>query len=1332
MDFLIIREVMVKGVIEIVPDFGVLPSKDLMIRGNSFYAIWDEQKGLWSTNEYDCQRLIDDELSKYADNVRKRSPQSGVYVRYLKNFSSTSWTKFKNYISSAPDNSHQLDETLTFANTPVTKKNYVSKRLNYSLTQSETPAYSEIMSTLYSDEERKKLEWAVGSIISGDSRFIQKFIVLYGDPGTGKSTFIKIIEKLFKGYYTSFDASALTSKSNAFATEMFKDDPLVGIQHDGDLSRIEDLTKLNSIVSHEDMLMNVKYKSGYTARVNCFLFIGTNKPVKITDAKAGILRRLIDVTPTGNTISNARYNELMSQIDFELGGIAQHCLDVYKSMGKAFYNNYRPMQMIFKTDVFFNFVEANYYTFADGDGISLTQAYDIYKNYCDESCVDFKLPRHKFREELKNYFEKFEEVTRINGRQIRSYYSGFITSKFQTQNESNVKTVDSWLKLDKRESLLDEMLKDCPAQYANDHGAPILKWAHNNVVLKDLDTTKLHYVKMDSPNHIVIDFDLKDESGNKSRERNLEAASKWPKTYAEYSKSGSGIHLHYIYDGDVNELSKLYAIDIEVKIYSGDSALRRQLSKCNDLPIAHISAGLPKKEKKMINKSNVENEQHLRNLIFKSLNKEIHPDTTSSIHFIKKILDDMYESGIPYDISDLRPSIYWFASNSTHQKEHCIDIFNSMFFKSEVEPEPNNKYTDEELIFFDCESYPNLFVVCWIPDHASKCVRMINPSPKDIADLFEYKLVGFNNLKYDNIMLYARYLGYSVSELHGLSQRIIDGSRNVYSGEAKNVSFTDIFDFCAKKQSLKKWEIELKQHHLEMGIPWDKPVPKELWDKVAEYCENDVLATRAVFHANQADFKARCMLADASGLTENNTTNQHTTAIIFGKEKKPQNVFHYRDLSKPVHEIDPDMYDRIKQNTIYPIETPFLPYTCSDLPWNPEEGESSILPYFPGYKHEFGKSTYRGEEVGEGGFVYAEPGVHLNVKTFDIASMHPSSMELEDLFGKYTANLSMLKKLRIYIKHKEYDKAKEMFNGKFTKYLTSDDDAKALSYALKIAINSVYGLTAAKFDNAFKDPRNKDNIVAKRGALFMVDLKNAVQEKGFTVAHIKTDSIKIPNPTPEIEQFIMDFGKRYGYTFEIESVYRKMCLVNDAVYIAQEEDGNWTATGAEFAHPVIFKTLFSHEPLTFDDFCETKSVTSSLYLDFNENLEDVSSAEQELAKREKLIKNPEKRIRLNPEFESYSDEELKILISKGHDYRFVGRVGQFTPIKPGCGGGLLMREKDGKYYAVNGSKGYRWMESEIVRGVKEPDIDMDYYNNLVESAKASISKFCDFEEFINI
>ena len=68
-----------------------------------------------------------------------------------------------------------------------------------------------------------------------------------------------------------------------------------------------------------------------------------------------------------------------------------------------------------------------------------------------------------------------------------------------------------------------------------------------------------------------------------------------------------------------------------------------------------------------------------------------------------------------------------------------------------------------------------------------------------------------------------------------------------------------------------------------------------------------------------------------------------------------------------------------------------------------------------------------------------------------------------------------------------------------------------LAQALKIVINSIYGLTKATYNNEFKDPRNVDNIVAKRGALFMINLKHEVQKRGYTVAHIKTDSIKIPD-----------------------------------------------------------------------------------------------------------------------------------------------------------------------------------------------------------------------------
>lgn len=1264
MDFYVIKEKSTKrGIREIFPDFRVGRSKDLMVRGQRFYAIWDKEAGLWSTDEYDVQRLVDQDLYAYKKHLQ-RNTEDEVVVKTLSDFSSGMWEAFKKYVKSMSDNSHQLDEKLTFANDEVKKKDYVSKRLSYPLEKGEYKAYDELIGTLYEPEERAKLEWTIGAVVAGEGKHIQKFIVLYGEAGAGKSTILNIIQQLFDGYYTTFEAKALTSTSNAFATEVFKSNPLVAIQHDGDLSHIEDNTKLNSIVSHEEMTMNEKYKASYTARVNCFLFMATNRPVKITDAKSGVIRRLIDVKPSGQRISAKKYQALMNQIQFELGAIASHCLEVYREMGKNYYDGYVPFDMIFQTDVFFNFVEDSYDIFKAQDGVSLRQAYAMYKTYCEDTLVQFKLPMYKFREEMKNYFRTFEEEARVDGKHIRSYFSGFKTEKFFSR-KSEVEEHQSWLNLDCSESLLDQEYAECKAQYASSKETPLKKWEQVTTKLKDLDTSKLHYLIPPNEQHIMIDFDLKDEKGEKSLARNLEAASQWPPTYSECSKGGQGLHLHYICDLDVNDLSRIFQEGIEVKVFNGGSSIRRRVSKCNNIPIAHINSGLPLKGvKKVINFDAVQSEKGLRNLIERNLNKEIHPATKPSIDFIYKILEDAYQSGLHYDVTDLRPKILAFSVNSSHQSEYCVKLVNQMKFRSEDASKPEVEDEKAPIVFFDVEVFPNLFLVNWkYQGEENGCVRMINPSPQEIEKLLRFRLIGFNCRRYDNHILYARYIGYSNQELFELSQRIIGESRNCMFGEAYNLSYTDVYDFSSKKQSLKKFEIELGIHHQELGFPWDQPVPEELWPKVAEYCDNDVIATEATFNARQADWVARLILSELSGLCPNETTQHQAAKIIFGDDPHPQDKFVYTDLSE----------------------------------------------MFPGYKFENGKSTYRGEEVGEGGYVYAEPGMYSNVPVDDIASMHPTSIEELNLFGPYTQNFSDIKSARIAIKHEDRKALETILDGRLLSFYdaallpnpkyTLDD----LAYAMKIVINIVYGLTSAKFPNKFKDPRNVDNIVAKRGALFMIDLKHEVQNQGFTVAHIKTDSIKIPNATPEILQFVEDFGKKYGYTFEHEATYDRMCLVNDAVYIAKYDDqgirnkggkhaNEWTATGTQFQVPYVFKTLFSKGPIEFKDMCETKTVSAGLmYLDFNEDL---------------------------PEGE--------------HKYQFVGKAGSFCPMKPGCGGGLLLREKDGKYYAVTGTKGYRWMEAEVVQELhREDNIDQRYYIALVDAAVETISKYGDFEIFQN-
>ena len=656
------------------------------------------------------------------------------------------------------------------------------------------------------------------------------------------------------------------------------------------------------------MPVNLKNRSVFDCRFNTFLIMGTNKPVKITDAKSGIIRRLIDISPTGNKLSSKRYFELMGTgkelgglIKFELGKIAKHCLDVYNS-DPQYYDDYIPTAMIGASNDFYNFVLDSYQIFKSEEYITLKRAWEMYKTYVEEARVSYPLSQRLFKEELKNYFETFDENPEdINYKQV---YRNFIADKFETKkrvkSEKKKEEVnDDPFPMNATESLFDKSYGDAPAQYAQ-NDRPVSSWDECKFTLKDIDTSKVHYVRIPE-NHIVVDFDIKDETGKKSFKLNAEAASKWPPTYAELSKSGQGIHLHYIYTGDASQLSRVYADDIEIKVFTGKSSLRRKLTKCNDIPIATISSGLPLKEtkKRMVNFEGIKNEQALRTCIARNLMKKNVAGTKPSIDFIFNDLESAYNSGISYDVTDMQPDILAFASNSTNHASYCIKKVTQMKFKSEEPSKDVEFVNDAPLVFFDVEVFPNLFVVVYKFENTEP-VKLINPTPAEIEPLLNFKLVGFNCRRYDNHILYARYIGYSNEQLYELSQRIINGSKNAFFREAYNLSYTDVYDFSSTKQSLKKFEIELGLKHQECGLRWDEPAPVEQWDMVADYCANDVIATEEVFKARNSDWMARQILVDickatGSDATVNDTTNTLTTKIIFGNEKKPKLV--YTDLA---------------------------------------------------------------------------------------------------------------------------------------------------------------------------------------------------------------------------------------------------------------------------------------------------------------------------------------------------------------------------------------------------------------------------------------------------
>lgn len=786
---------------------------DLMTKGGKFYAVLDRETGMWSKSITDVISMVDKDLYSYRDEHYTQDAH-GIYrddrgrevvVISLDDNDTRKWKEFRDWVSNLPTNNAYvpLDSDITFIDEKVKPEQYRSKRLSYKIEKGDISNYEKLMNTTYNAENRQKIEWCFGAIFTGHAKKIQKIAVLHGKPGTGKSTVLKNAKKLFKDYCDVINVNDVVDKTKQFGTAAFRNNALLGIQDDCDLSKIEDASIFNSIVSHEEIIINEKHLRQYPMVINTFLMVGTNDIVDIRDTTRGMVRRLIDIYPTGNTLPIKEYDTCMSRINYELGGIAYHCIEVFNKLGAEYYNNYIPTEMINKSNVMRNFIFDKYDELVRNDPISRNVAFEWYKAYFEESGFGYPPKRIEFGEHLKEYYSEYHEIKNINGKTVRHVYEGFKSNMFDIGDIQidNIKEEEpDWLTFTKSNGKYDIDHADCLAQYTK--GAdetPKTYWSKVTTTLKDIDTSKVHYLKFNDIQEIIIDFDLKD-GDKKSLKKNIEEASKWPPTYAELSKSGEGIHLHYFYTGDVEELDPYYSDKVEVKVYSKGSALRRKLTKCNNLDIATISSGLPLKgaTKKMLSDIDIKNEKELIQKIKAHLQKKIAPSksTKQSMSMLYADVEKAYESGVHYDITSLKSSIFAFANSSTNSKDYCRNLYRKMHYQSQDIAE----YVDsefDELMFFDLEVLPNKIVICYGLDSNDIVLNYVDPSPMDVDNLIKYKLIGFNNKVYDNNILHAIKMGYSIKEVYELSRSIIAGGKGF--AEARNYSYTDIFDFASAK-----------------------------------------------------------------------------------------------------------------------------------------------------------------------------------------------------------------------------------------------------------------------------------------------------------------------------------------------------------------------------------------------------------------------------------------------------------------------------------------------------------------------------------------------------
>lgn len=1321
--------------------------KDLLIRGQKFYAIYNYNTGLWETDDSVATTLIDEQVKEYVDKNEsqafKEDPEHSPIIMRLsdqQNHLINQWHSFceRDYRPEW-DPKCQLDQKVIFSNTDVKRSDYASKKLSYPLQEQTTPYYDKICEKLYLPEEREKWEWYVGCLLAGDQDKIQKMLVFYGEPGTGKSTIIgkvladTVFEGFEMGYVSKFEANNLVGR-NEFATDFLEKDPVLVYDDDAEMNMITSKTTLNKIISHEAIRVNAKFEKAFVTRPHCLMIVGSNEPVQMSP-NSGMNRRLIDVRPTGNRLLPDEYDECISNLQYEKSGIAWRCLQVYKKHGPHYYDHYIAEDMLSRTSPFQNFVLENY--LALKNGCSLAAAYKLYTDYAEECNFKNVLVRYKFRDTLKLYFRSYDDQKFSGFKYDRIGKEDPDAPKESKDDKKPKESPSSWIELKSQPSIFDETYKDCLAQYEQDNKEHPLRYAWSNckTTLKDLDTSKVHYV-MGPKNLIFLDFDKRGPNGEKDLEENLRVASKFPRTYAEVSKSGGGVHLFYIYTGgDPDKLSRILEDNIEIKVPKGGTSIRRKLTLCNDLPIAEISSGLPLKEERvndMVDWEGFKSEKTLRKFIYNCIQKKHHGYTRPEVNFIYQALEGAYKEGFTYDVRDLQNDIFGFASNSTNSAQYCMELVRRMHFCSKDVNEKENIETEEyktaPIIFLDCEIAPSakqaleagtklypdcpedtpaLFLIEWKYQGDDDVKAMLNPTASEVEKLFKYRIIAFNGISYDSNMLYAAAQGYTPEELYNLSQKLTDRNKEVQNRakftQARHLFYADPYEYSTEKMSLKKWEIKLGITHLEWDRDWTQPVPKALWDKFKEYCKNDAVSLEKVFDATHNEFVAKEMLVDlVPGSTMIDSTNSISTKFVKGDADHLELVYtdfttgkQYGDgvpYQMPI--ISKEEYDKIGDDWtgVTPINTNQFPgYHLVDI------GD-------PKGPHNF----FRGIDIGRGGYVYSNPGMYGRAVTEDSASHHPSSIEQLNLFGKQTKRYSDLKKARYAIKHKDFDTVRTMFDGTLAKYFTGSEDqlkanAKAISTAFKLVLNAFYGMTSSPHDYfEAKDPRNINNIVALRGAMVLKIIQDEVESQDFNVIHIKTDSIKIENPTDEILDYVVKRGKDYGYTFEVEHTWNRICLVDDAQFIGlhdyddPESPFEWDATGKKFQVPYIYKTLFTHEPITFDDMCETFSVTAgTLHLVFDEGKENEVD-------------------------------------------QFIGRVGQFTPMITGKGAHLY-RVNDGKRYAAAGSTNketkerYDWLESEeVVSNHLEDYINKSYYISKCNDAIDCINKFGSYDDFVTV
>lgn len=433
---------------------------------------------------------------------------------------------------------------------------------------------------------------------------------------------------------------------------------------------------------------------------------------------------------------------------------------------------------------------------------------------------------------------------------------------------------------------------------------------------------------------------------------------------------------------------------------------------------------------------------------------------------------------------------------------------------------------DENLLFYDIESFKEDALVVF-KDIKNEVVGIFHNDFEGMFETIKGKtLVGFNNYFYDDPMLEKMLACWTPQQLKEQNDRLIGGQKvKIYRLGSEIITLDCFQQADVSKPSLKKIEANMGANIYESLIDFniDRELTEEELEETIQYCAYDVQMTIEIFKKRIKDyFEPKLnIVAMLDDTIQKRAIRWNTTTISANLVTNGKPLQQWSDVRLGTYDEsgEYEMFAKVPKQ----VETFWKENATKD--------KGKYVHEEFGCKIEFGFGGLHGVPI-------RNKVRYKNVKMLDVASLYPNIINKLDVLGGRTQFYKEnLVDKRLAIKHTD----------------------KTLSAALKLVINSIYGLLRSDYSLL----KNKMGAISVciYGQIILYDLCKRLAPT-CEIVNINTDGVGFVTDSDDYIKVWEEWQDDYGFVLELDE-FETFIQKDVNNYIAVEPSGGIKAKGGE-------------------------------------------------------------------------------------------------------------------------------------------------------------------------